>query len=238
MNSSESDSEAQQSVSTLRGVIDELLAQNQDIYNRFKGGDETGVPGALLDMNSPKAVDSDTNKDNDDDWVIVNQGSNETNDNLETLQEMTSQLRLEDEPEPSRVCERTQPSGANAWSNLSLADASVVPVTTLPLYLAEISNRQWYMFESVERVDPLAAGVPQAPPTNVPAIKNAPSQTGEDKIQPRHNTLFPQSSSLDEFMTRIDAEWEKIAENPTPGISVSPVPDDPVSLMSMSKFGR
>ena len=239
--------EAQQSRSTLCGVIEQLLAQNQDISNRFKRCAKTDrTRKALLsdgkysdpqhDRNNAKPVVNDASEDSDDSWTIISrtgENSDKTDNSPRVPQEIAAQFAFEEELESSQVYKRAQLNRAdishttsdtrtNGQSHLSLADVPTISVILLPLSSHEILNRQWYTFGSAEHRDSLEAGVP----TRIPAVENAPAQAMADTVQERDYPLLTLDGASSK---RIYREWITMVQNPTPGISVSPIIDDPVS---------
>ena len=259
-----------------------MLAQNQDISNRFRDLDETDGSLKVLPIdetcgdtqyreNGAEAVTNEANGDHDELWTIINRseqgcsekaGSSGTDANGDRddawtivstqnsigeadvcsrmLKERASPFAFEDDAETSRAQKRTKLNSAdtsftspavrtNAWSNLSLADISVISIIALPLYLHEIPNSRWYTTGNAKHTDSSTERELQTASTSILVTKDVPDQSREDTITPIYHPFLSQTSLSYASSARINNELLKMFQDPIEGIIASPDQDDIVS---------
>jgi hypothetical protein len=152
---SESDLEAEQSQATLQGLVKELLQSNQQISSRLQNIEDSLETGSILTNCFRNGTLDESAEDSDPEDLYRAEPARNIRRNLS---EDSSQPGFHDDLGTSRVYRRTEryesdvsfTSSAvrtHAWSifsGLSLSEVSVISAIALPLFLEEISNRQWY----------------------------------------------------------------------------------------------
>jgi hypothetical protein len=180
---SESDLEAEQSQATLQGLIKELLRSNQQISSRLQNIEDSLETGSILTNCFRNGTLDESTEDSDPEDLYRAEADRHIRRNLP---KDSSQAGFHDDLGTSRVYRRTEryesdisfTSSAvrtHAWSifsGLSLSEVSIISAIALPLFLEEISNRQWY---TSERLDNASSKAPRQ-------VMNEPFQSASTSV--------------------------------------------------------
>jgi hypothetical protein len=160
---SESDLEAERSRQTLQNLVEKLLMSNQDLSLRLRSIEDKFESRSIMTacfrngtMDELAEGESETGNDvppevNPTLWfsMLAQNPAEDTSRNDFQVDLGTSRVYKRTELYQSDVSFTSSVARTHAWSifsGLSLSEVSMISAIALPLYLDEISNRQWYTF--------------------------------------------------------------------------------------------